>query len=484
MNQDDSRTRYTPSFTEGDDDRDVVDLLADEFVARLRRGESPSIDEYADRCPDRADEVRAIFPTIAAMEKNKPHPTAALPSDGVVGDCRLVREIGRGGMGVVYEAEQESLGRRVAVKLLPRTHGTDDRPLRRFLREARTAARLHHPHIVPIHTIGEQGGQPYFVMTLVPGVGLDRVLQRIRRSGARGTDGPSFADDYVDTLAYSLRSGHFSSASGSGPSNRAEARSPRTGLSRPNDTNQLGPSYWRAIARVGLAAAEALQYAHEQGVLHRDIKPGNVLLDASGGVWVADFGLAKALGDEDLSRTGDLVGTLRYMAPERFRGSADARSDVYSLGLTLYEALTLRPAFDSADRVKLLKRIADSRPPALRTLNPNVPRDLETIVLRSTEPDPALRYPTAGDFANDLRAFLEGRPVGPRPSSARRLLSLARRHPLVSVLAVSTFILTIIAGYFIRLYVNAPIRPPFPPEGPHPFEPMGDRPPPKRGPRD
>src|SRR5436305_931976 len=166
--------------TEPVDDRDVIELLADDFMSRKRRGESPSVEEYVGRCPERADEIREVFPAIAAMEKWKPQPIGvpatrgfSFPPRGWLGDCRLIREIGRGGMGVVYEAEQESLGRRVAVKVLPDSALSDGNQVRRFEREARAAARLHHTNIVPVFGVGQEAGHHYYVMQFIPGMGLD-----------------------------------------------------------------------------------------------------------------------------------------------------------------------------------------------------------------------------------------------------------------------------------------------------------------------
>src|SRR5262249_6484718 len=163
----------------------------------------------------------------------------------------------------------------------------------------------------------------------------------------------------------------------------------------------------RAAARVALQVAQALAYAHGLGVLHRDIKPSNVLLDDRGTAWVADFGLARLEGDDALTAPGDVVGTLRYVAPERFRGQDDARSDVYGLGLTLYEMLTLRPAFDETDRARLTDQVLHADPPRPRALDPSVPYDLETVVLKAIDRDPAGRYARAADLAEDLGRFLD-----------------------------------------------------------------------------
>ncbi len=167
------------------------------------------------------------------------------------------------------------------------------------------------------------------------------------------------------------------------------------------------------MAQIGRQAAEALAYAHARGVLHRDVKPSNLLLDTSGVVWITDFGLAKS-DESGLTATGDLLGTLRYIAPERLRGEGDARADVYALGLTLYELATLRPAFDSADRLRLIDQIKNQEPVRPRALDPRISRDLETLVLKAIEKDPRRRYQAAADMAEDLRRFLDGEPIRAR----------------------------------------------------------------------
>src|SRR5215471_16990653 len=197
-----------------------------------------------------------------------------------------------------------------------------------------------------------------------------------------------------------------------------------------------------------MQVADALAHAASQGVLHRDIKPSNLLLEDTGNIWVTDFGLAKADTDGDnLTHTGDIVGTLRYMAPERFSGQGDLRSDVYSLGLTLYELLTLRPAFDAADRNKLVKQVMHDEPARPRKLNPAVPRDLETVVLKAIARDPAHRYQTPAEMADDLKRFVEDRPVRARRiSGAERLWRWCRRNPLVASL-LAGIVLVFLAGF-------------------------------------
>ncbi len=173
------------------------------------------------------------------------------------------------------------------------------------------------------------------------------------------------------------------------------------------------------MAQVGLQAADALDYAHQQGVLHRDVKPSNLLLDCRGTVWVTDFGLASLCDEQDVTRTGDLVGTLRYMAPERFSGAADARSDVYSLGLTLYELLTLRPAFESQQRPQLIRQVLQEEPVRPRAIDARVPRDLEAIVLKAAAREASHRYASAHELADDLRRFIDNRPIRARRQLGR-----------------------------------------------------------------
>ena len=197
---------------------------------------------------------------------------------------------------------------------------------------------------------------------------------------------------------------------------------------------------------IGIQVAEALEYAHHQGTLHRDIKPSNLLLDGQGTVWVADFGLAKASDSDDLTHTGDIVGTLRYMAPERFEGRCDAGSDVYSLGLTLYELLARRPAFNKVDRAELIRQVTCEEPPRLRRLDPTVPRDLETIVHTAIEREPARRYAGAAALADDLRRFLAGRPVRARRiSRAEHAWRWCRRNPAAAALVATVLALCALA---------------------------------------
>jgi WD40 repeat protein/serine/threonine protein kinase/tetratricopeptide (TPR) repeat protein len=472
-------------MTDSSGERNPVELLAEDFIARKRRGEKPSLTEYTEKYPELADDIRDLFPALVMMEdlgdsdlaSTGPHSSGTLTVKQL-GDFRILREVGRGGMGVVYEAEQQSLGRRVALKVLPPHVLNDAQQVRRFEREARAAAKLHHTNIVPVFGVGHHDSTHYYVMQFIPGLGLDGVLEELRQLrtgkvsqpqsvGARGglqagrlgpttAEPPTLQHQAVQQVALSLVTGSFhapSPSSGgaaqaaastvtSDPSKTSSARLPDgADLSSVSDTDVR---YWRSVARIGIQVAEALEYAHGQGILHRDVKPSNLLMDTKGTVWVTDFGLAKGGDTDNLTHTGDIVGTVRYMAPERFQGQSDARSDVYSLGLTLYELMALRPAFIQRDRPKLIQEVIHEEPPPLRHLNRAIPRDLETVVQKAIAKEPGQRYARAADLAADLQRFLDDRPILARPVQApERFWRWCRRKPaLASALGLAAIALT------------------------------------------
>jgi tetratricopeptide (TPR) repeat protein len=366
-------------------------------------------------------------------------------------------------MGVVYEAEQESLGRRVALKVLPPAAVRDAKQVRRFEREARAAARLHHTNVVPVFGVGAEGGTHYYVMQYIEGRPLDQVLAELRRlragdelrdasrTAAAPAAGPAdpTGSHSCASVARSLWHGQFRPAV---PPEAGEAGDPAEPARPDPAATPSGPlsdpqrPFAKSVAQIGVQVAEALEYAAGQGVLHRDVKPSNLLLDVWGTVWLTDFGLAAATGTPDLTNTGDLLGTLRYMAPERFEGRADARSDVYSLGLTLYEVLALRPAFGGDKRAELVRQITTAGVPRLNKLDPRLPRDLVTIVHKATARDPADRYQTAGALGDDLRRFLDGRSIVARRSSVlERTWRWCRRNPTIAGLLaalLALFLLT------------------------------------------
>jgi serine/threonine protein kinase len=442
-------------------ERNPVECLAEEFAQRCRRGDHPSLEEYVARYPELADDIRELFPALLVMERLKPAanhtntlPSSASPTeDGEpqrLGEYRILREVGRGGMGVVYEAVQESLGRHVALKVLPGHGLSEPGYLERFRREAKAAARLHHTNIVPVFGTGDCDGVYYYAMQFIPGQGLDRVLDDLRRlRQGRPTEG-------ADVVAHSLCTGTFAQSAlveepaPSGDSTTLSVAESGTNLSASHSglSGTRQGIYYQSVARVGLQVAEALAHAHRQGILHRDIKPANLLLDPQGIVWVTDFGLAKAEDGAALTNTGDVVGTLRYMPPERFDGVSLPQGDVYSLGLTLYELLTLRPAFDDPNRVRLIERVLREPPPLPRRLEPRVPRDLETVVLKCLAKDPRDRYASAEELADDLRRFLADQPVLARRSSWReRCWRWCRRNRAVASLSAAVVVLLVAMGF-------------------------------------
>ncbi len=411
-----------------DDDDPILVEWAAEIADRIQSGESVDLSAYARLHPQRAAALRGMIPAIEMLaglgvspdRKDRPS-TPAEPCEelGHLGDFRLIRQVGRGGMGIVYEAEQVSLRRRVALKVLPFAATLDPRQLQRFQLEAHAAACLHHTHIVPIHAVGTERGVPFYAMQFIDGQSLAELIDDLRRLEGR---------EPVLASTQDAAEGKPASSTTSGATRKVEIGS---------GSVTRGRAHVRNAARLALETAEALDHAHTRGILHRDIKPGNLLIDTQGSLWVADFGLAQVQGDHGLTLTGDIMGTLRYMSPEQAlarRTVIDARTDIYSLGVTLYELLTLRNAFDGKDRAEILRKIAQDEPTPLRALNPSVPVDLETIVTKAISKAPADRYSTANDFAEDLRRFLDSRPiVARRPSLLDRATKWAVRHRTATV---------------------------------------------------
>lgn len=483
-------------MNDSDERRNPVEFLAEEFVERCRRGEHPTVAEYAEAHPVLAEQIREVFPTLLALEELKSDRDLCAGLSGQraaeseeppsrLGDFRIVRTIGRGGMGVVYEAEQESLGRRVAIKVLAAFYASSPRALQRFRREAQAAAQLHHTNIVSVFGVGEHEGKHFYVMQYIEGRSLDHVVAELSgrnserpslfRSSAlgEGERTKSADDDFGAAVARAMLRGKFEpisrppamAATGNSPRPEGDSResSPGSDSLRPfsepasgprsfgapdgfNAAESFGSTYWRSVAGIGTQVATALHYAHRQGILHRDIKPGNLILDENGVAWITDFGLAKLVDQEDLTHPGDVVGTLRYMAPEQLEGETSARSDVYSLGLTLYELLTLRPAFNETSRYRLLRQVSQQEPPRPRTLNPDIPRDLETVVLKAVARDPVHRYETAGELADDLQRFLQDRPIRSRRTSPlEHGWRWCRRNPALAFLTTTTLLL-LLAG--------------------------------------
>jgi serine/threonine protein kinase len=420
--------RHDPGGDPDREERLTEALLA--YVEACQAGREPHRGQFFASYPDLRGELEDFFAghdeveRLASAMREGGSPGAGprsaagepAPNFGELGDFRLLREIGRGGMGVVYEAEQIALRRRVALKVLPFAAALDPRQLQRFKNEALAAAHLRHEHIVPVHAVGEERGVHYYAMQFIEGRSLAALIAELRGAAAVGR-----------------------------PQAAADTTSPAAVLATERSSGSR--RYYDWVARLGRQAALALQHAHTVGIVHRDVKPANLLLDSRGQLWVTDFGLAQMSGDGGLTATGEVLGTLRYASPEQVLarpGVADHRSDVYSLGATLYELLTLRPIFGGRDRHDLLRQIADDEPQPPHSLDPSVPRELETIVLKALRKEPPERYPTARDLADDLERFLDNRPIrARRPTLSERLRKLARRHPsLVGAAAVVLVLLS------------------------------------------
>jgi serine/threonine protein kinase/tetratricopeptide (TPR) repeat protein len=423
--------------------------LIEQITARLQDGERIDLEQLADEHPAYADEVRDLLPALemlarigeAPQTRHATNGDAPHPAQQQLGDYRIIRELGRGGMGVVYEAEQISLGRRVALKVLPFAGILDEQQLARFKNEARAAATLHHEHIVPIHAVGSERGVHFYAMQLVEGQSLAQVIEQLRaESRERGVrsrrpplppveDSPWRGEGQGEGALEAAIRGSTELAEVNPKSEIATP--PVARLSTVPDVRNR--EYWQTVARLGIEAAQALDHAHQNGVLHRDIKPANLLVDNAGKLWITDFGLARMEADAGMTMSGDLLGTLRYMSPEQAlanRAVVDHRIDIYSLGATLYELLTLEPAFGESDRSALLKRIAFDEPRPPRQIHRGIPIELETIVLKAMRKSPDERYATAQNLAEDLQSFLDNKPIKAKPPTWReQALKWSRRHP-------------------------------------------------------
>jgi serine/threonine protein kinase/Tfp pilus assembly protein PilF len=411
-----------------------------EFLARYR-----DVADALAECLDGLDFIRSAAPGLKDSAL-APSGAETMHPEGPLGDFRIVREVGRGGMGVVYEAVQISLGRRVALKVLPFASTMDSRQLQRFKNEAQAAAHLHHQNIVPVYATGCERGVHYYAMQFIEGQTLAAAIAELREAFGPRPTGEGNARAEPSTARSPQRGG------GVMPPTRAAG-----GLTTERSVHS--PGYFRAAVRLAVQAAEALEFAHQMGVIHRDVKPANLLVDDRGNLWVTDFGLAHCQGNATMTMTGDLVGTLRYMSPEQALArpaGIDHRTDVYSLGATLYELLTLEPAFAGHDRQQLLRQVAfeDPKPPS--RYNKALPRELETLLLKSLEKSPGQRYATAADLADDLRRYLEDKPIrARRPGLWQKAKKWAWRNRAVVWTAAACLLLGLAvaaacAGWMLR----------------------------------
>jgi eukaryotic-like serine/threonine-protein kinase len=526
------------------DEDDRVGEAVELYMLSCEQGPPPDLDEFVARFPGLEDDLRAAIDGLELVHGLLGLGSATgsgtgrrggldhrIESGQRIAGYRVVRELGRGGMGTVYEAVHVGLDRPVALKVLGVHAAPDSSARRRFLNEARTAAGLHHTHIVPVFDVGQVGGLCYYAMQRIEGSGLDRVLKHLRRTRQVASGGgealsssrlPSFLSGgglgaaqanasrsrvirFWARLPASLLRGRkglrrpleqaeaplrsslpgiapepapnngvpsrsFSHADGSTASwgtasregRQAAADAPAGGLQAiaqgslasltspdpdrrrrelepPPFDPPRGPAYFRWVAKVGLESADALAHAHEQGVIHRDVKPSNLLIDAKGSIWVTDFGLARRLADPGITHHDSLLGTPRYMSPEQARtGTIDGRTDVYSLGATLYELVSLRPPFDGQTAAELIDQIGGQDPLPPTMIDRRVPRDLETVVLKALAKRPADRYASAAELFEDLDRFLNREPVKARRiGPIGRAWRVARRHPGITVVSTA-----------------------------------------------
>ncbi len=421
------------------------------YLSDLELGHAPDAEGLIARHPDLAGPIRAHLASLdfiyRATAPMRPAATA-LPEGGEaaqrqLGDYLIVREVGRGGMGVVYEARQVSLDRRVALKVLPFAAVLDRKQVARFYNEAQAAAHLHHPNIVPVFSSGCDRGVHYYAMQFIEGQALDLAIRQLRN--LQGTRPAGSAEPSTPTEPQAGAATAGGSSAGWNPvTSVAELKSGQ---------------FFRTVARLGIEAAEALDYAHQCGVVHRDIKPSNLMLDEQGKLWISDFGLARFDANASLTATGDVLGTVRYMSPEQVAGKpsvVDPRTDVYSLGITLYELATLQDAFTGSDRQAYLRWISEEEPRPPRQVNPAIPVDLETILLKAIAKLPQDRYLTAKELADDLRRFLEGESIlARRANLLDRAGKWARRHRLLVAAAAVSMAVVLVGSLAGTLLVTA-----------------------------
>ena len=543
-------------LSDSSDHDDRVGEAVEVYLLANEQGQPPALDDFVARYPGLEEDIRSAIEGLELVHGLLGLGSATgsggggragldhrIESGRRIAGYRVVRELGRGGMGTVYEAVHVGLDRPVALKVLGVHAAPDSSARRRFLNEARTAAGLHHTHIVPVFDVGQVGGLCYYAMQRIEGSGLDRVLKHLRRtrqvasgvgeaiSGSRlpkietpAGPGGAASSSRVGRLLGRMPAGwrrplekpgrSISAGTTTAPVRSIPAVSPRepgrlgelmpfpasegstgswgTGAregGRPNGNGAgvslppiakaalpglaaaspearhhdneappfdppRGPSYFRWVAKVGIESADALAHAHQQGVIHRDVKPSNLLIDSKGSIWVTDFGLARRLADPGITHHDSLLGTPRYMSPEQARtGTIDGRTDVYSLGATLYELLTLHPPFDGQTAAELIDQIGGQEPVPPTKIDRRVPRDLETIALKALAKRPADRYATAAELVDDLGRFLNREPVKARRiGPIGRAWRVARRHP--GITAVSTTAAAIVLAVATVAYVR------------------------------
>lgn len=426
----------SPVPNDGDE---PFDRLLEEVASRIESDQPVDLDAMLTQYPQYATRLRQAIPAMQAMfrigdRSASPRSDFLAPHDltgHTLGDFQIQREIARGGMGVVYQAHQLSLGREVALKTLPIASSLSRQHRLRFFNEAQAAAALNHPHIVPVYAVGCEQGIHFYAMKYIRGSSLEQMIADLRQPS-------TLQEDAANAIS------HRSSI------DRVSGSSYRPA------SPQAPQDFIEFATRAALEVAEALEHSHSMGIVHRDIKPSNLMVDDHGHLWVTDFGLAHLETGPGLTISGDVVGTMRYMSPEQASGNChvlDQRSDIYSLGTTLYELLTLQPAISATSSQRILQQILEEPPPAIRRINAAVPKDLETIVHKAITKEPHRRYQSAGEMADDLRRLRSNEPVLAKPTRVwyRATKWIQRNRQLSEVAAVSAALLiVVIVGLVLR----------------------------------
>lgn len=418
-------------------DFNLIDAVK-KYMELMDRGKAPSPEAYAQTFGASEQElIQALEGLLLVHQPEPPKPRWREPepepmAGEPIGDFQILHELGRGGMGVVYQARQRSLGRQVALKILPFASALDEVRLQRFHNEAHAAAALHHTHIVPVYAVGQERGVHYYAMQLIDGRPLSDTIHALKEADRKGVS----------------RMGHVFSGNSSVGNDSSGTNWNYTATNVLTSILQRERmQYYRwAVTRI-CEAAQALDHAHRYGVIHRDIKPSNLLLDSNGKIWLTDFGLAQIESEPfPLTQSGLPLGTMRYMSPEQAQGNRlalDHRTDIYSLGITLYELLTLQPAFNASNAHQLMTQVIHQEPPSLRHHEPTLPEELEVIVQKATAKSPEDRYATAQGFADDLHRWLHDQPIVARPPTLFDRVNKWRRRNS-GIVASAGVILTII----------------------------------------
>ncbi len=425
--------------------------LLDEFTDQLNAGQQPDLEAFLAQHSELAEALRPVLETLQSVFDISQSGDMPLgPSDRSepsgtekrLGDFRILNELGRGGMGIVYEAEQISMGgRKVALKVLPFAAMADEKRLQRFRNEIRAAASLDHPNIVSVYSVGEERGVHFYAMQLIRGQSLAVLIEQLRDLRQQQHSLSAGSMSAVLSASVSKGSGHFCESGSVVYKHDAQASESEPDLHSLASRACWTPSsdtipevrglvstngiprrseFFQSVAELGIQAAEALDHAHQQGVVHRDIKPANLMIDAKAKLYITDFGLAQMEENVGITMTGDIIGTLRYMSPEQALGKrvvVDHRADIYALGISLYELSITEPAFNGENRATLLKQIAFQEPRRLRQIERSIPRDLETIIHKAIAKNPDERYFSAQELADDLKAFRDNLPITAKPPS-------------------------------------------------------------------